>query len=354
LAGAWGGESPVNYFRGNGQENDADNAAACLLACFVWSGRFLFFGRKDDDLRRLPEVLITRTWQAAVGLQCASDPDRDGIAIQWRTAPNWIPKPTKLALADAHHAAGWLILYANEIVRNLENRTIPDINADHDLFVMWGHLEWEEQQLPSAGYEPCYDRTWVVEGVGKSLCAHRGALKVRNRFDYVLGECGRRARIGSEPTQSRVASSWLIPFWTPEARRTAADLLPKLDQEDWNIQLAIEAAKLAAGRGIPPADDSIAGGTAASVERVIPTWNNNGELHFMSKLVKAYRKNPAPNQRLVLASFEEQDWPDEIDDPLPPGKLKDTLDGLKDSLGKGSPLIFTGDGTGKRIRWTRR
>jgi len=49
-----------------------------------------------------------------------------------------------------------------------------------------------------------------------------------------------------------------------------------------------------------------------------PSWNkNHRELWYCGKLVKSYRV-PARNQELVLNAFEEEHWPDFIDDPLPP------------------------------------
>jgi hypothetical protein len=48
-------------------------------------------------------------------------------------------------------------------------------------------------------------------------------------------------------------------------------------------------------------------------------------------LVKAYRR-PAPNQELVLAAFEEEGWPPQIDDPLPGSYELDTKQRLHDTI----------------------
>src|SRR5688572_2075781 len=48
-----------------------------------------------------------------------------------------------------------------------------------------------------------------------------------------------------------------------------------------------------------------------------PLWNSDlCRLFWGNLLVKEYRA-PAPNQQLVLASFQEEGWPHRIDDPLP-------------------------------------
>ena len=41
------------------------------------------------------------------------------------------------------------------------------------------------------------------------------------------------------------------------------------------------------------------------------------EVRYRDEIVKRYRV-PAPNQELILAAFEEEGWPQLIDDPLPP------------------------------------
>ena len=69
-------------------------------------------------------------------------------------------------------------------------------------------------------------------------------------------------------------------------------------------------------------------------------------------------KEPAPDQELILAAFEESLWAARIDDPIPPRgditpkqRLHSTIWSLnrrqKDKL-----LAFHGDGTGEGICWT--
>jgi hypothetical protein len=62
----------------------------------------------------------------------------------------------------------------------------------------------------------------------------------------------------------------------------------------------------------PPAHQSAASTPAK------PHWNSNRrELTFGPQLVKCYRV-PSPNQELILSVFQEEDWPEFVDDPLPP------------------------------------
>jgi hypothetical protein len=56
----------------------------------------------------------------------------------------------------------------------------------------------------------------------------------------------------------------------------------------------------------------------ASVEREKPIWDpDRRELTYCGRLVKSYRV-PSPNQELILSVFEEEGWPEFVDDPLPP------------------------------------
>jgi hypothetical protein len=89
-----------------------------------------------------------------------------------------------------------------------------------------------------------------------------------------------------------------------------------------------------------------------------PHWNQDlRELRVGKLLVKEFRR-PAPNQELVLATFEEEDWPAHIDDPLPGSydldakqRLHDTINRLNHNQ-KNRLLVFRGDGSGKGLRWT--
>jgi hypothetical protein len=88
-----------------------------------------------------------------------------------------------------------------------------------------------------------------------------------------------------------------------------------------------------------------------------PVWDP--ELRVLSlgdEVVKRFRQ-PARNQELVLAAFQEEGWPERIDDPIPPHGEVDareclhwTIEALNNHQEK--PLIgFFGDGTGKGVCW---
>jgi hypothetical protein len=89
----------------------------------------------------------------------------------------------------------------------------------------------------------------------------------------------------------------------------------------------------------------------------LPAWNaEHRELQVGELVVKRFRV-PAPNQELILTSFQEEGWPDHIDDPLPPAAdidPKRRLHSAINSLNRNqkTPLIrFHGDGNGNGVYW---
>lgn len=98
---------------------------------------------------------------------------------------------------------------------------------------------------------------------------------------------------------------------------------------------------------------------AASPCRLAPIWDpERRELRYQRDLVKQFRWQ-AMNQEMILAAFQEEDWPARIDDPLPPQADQDPKRRLHDAI-KGlnryqdEPLIlirFRGDGTGEGVIW---
>jgi hypothetical protein len=92
-------------------------------------------------------------------------------------------------------------------------------------------------------------------------------------------------------------------------------------------------------------------------EHLKPLWNPElFRLTLGQLLVKEY-KIPARNQQCILASFQEEDWPARIYDPLPPinelepkRRLHDTIAALNQR--QKTPLLrFSGDGTGRGVKW---
>ena len=100
--------------------------------------------------------------------------------------------------------------------------------------------------------------------------------------------------------------------------------------------------------------DGRADGVAA---RVCPEWDaDRQELWLSGRIVKQF-KVPAPNQEMVLAAFQEEGWPNRIDDPIPPHpdqdpkhRLHDTINSLNRNQ-KSRLLHFIGDGSGQGVRW---
>ena len=92
----------------------------------------------------------------------------------------------------------------------------------------------------------------------------------------------------------------------------------------------------------------------------LPQWDGRlRELHFGGRLVKCFRV-PSPNQETILAAFQEEGWPELIDDPLPPAPCRDPKRRVHDTIKNlnrhqaNCLLRFYGDGTGKGIRWAFR
>ena len=89
----------------------------------------------------------------------------------------------------------------------------------------------------------------------------------------------------------------------------------------------------------------------------IPTWDRDRqELRLAGQLIKQF-KVPAANQQAILATFEEEQWPPRVDDPLKPHpdhdskrRLQDTINSLNRNQ-KNSLIRFHGDGSGQGIRW---
>lgn len=88
--------------------------------------------------------------------------------------------------------------------------------------------------------------------------------------------------------------------------------------------------------------------TPAARER--PSWDRcTGVLRFRGQEIRRVRYvGTARNVVTVLDAFEEEGWPDRIDDPLPRGALHSTLASLRKGL---RSIRFSADGSGKGIRW---
>lgn len=88
-----------------------------------------------------------------------------------------------------------------------------------------------------------------------------------------------------------------------------------------------------------------------------PQWDaGSRRLWWKGTLIKRFRW-PAINQEAILAAFEEEHWPERVDDPLPPHREQDSKRRLADTIKclnrkQIAPLIhFRGDGTGEGVIW---
>jgi hypothetical protein len=96
--------------------------------------------------------------------------------------------------------------------------------------------------------------------------------------------------------------------------------------------------------------------TTASASPV-PEWDKERQELRLGEFVVKQFKVPAPNQEIILASFQEEGWPPRIDDPLPPQPDQDAKRRLHDTINtlnrhqKHELIRFLGDGTGEGIRW---
>ena len=91
----------------------------------------------------------------------------------------------------------------------------------------------------------------------------------------------------------------------------------------------------------------------------VPEWNSGiGVLSLGGLLVKKYRQ-PAKNQRMILDAFQEEGWPQRVNDPLhgvhaadPKQRLNETVRALNENR-KSDALHFEADGTGEGVIWSK-
>jgi hypothetical protein len=84
-----------------------------------------------------------------------------------------------------------------------------------------------------------------------------------------------------------------------------------------------------------------------------PRWDKHNRALWYGETRCRQFKKAAPQQETILDAFEEEGWPQRIDDPLAPGKLPDTIKSLQEGL-PSAPITFERDGTGKGIVWRER
>lgn len=93
------------------------------------------------------------------------------------------------------------------------------------------------------------------------------------------------------------------------------------------------------------------------VEVTVPTWDRSHRKLKLGECVVKKFHVPAPNQELILQSFQEDGWPPQIEDPIPPvrnvdqrRRLHDTILALNRCQAE-KKIRFRGDGTGVGVYW---
>jgi len=92
----------------------------------------------------------------------------------------------------------------------------------------------------------------------------------------------------------------------------------------------------------------------------VPCWDLPRRVLSLGQVVVKRFCVPAENQEIILSSFQEEAWPEHLDDPLPPAdgidakrRLHSTIQRL--NRNQKAPLLrFHGDGYGRGIRWEPR
>ena len=91
--------------------------------------------------------------------------------------------------------------------------------------------------------------------------------------------------------------------------------------------------------------------------RLTPCWDRDRQQLRVGGVIVKQFKVPAANQEVILATFQEEDWPARVDDPLSPApdlepkrRLHDTVNSLNRSQ-KCRLIRFSGDGSGQGICW---
>ncbi len=94
-------------------------------------------------------------------------------------------------------------------------------------------------------------------------------------------------------------------------------------------------------------------------EKKLPCWNPERRLLTFNGTIVKHFKWAAENQEAILSVFEEEGWPDRVDDPLTPSPEQDSKRRLSDTIKclnrkQSNALIhFRGDGTGEGVVWER-
>lgn len=95
----------------------------------------------------------------------------------------------------------------------------------------------------------------------------------------------------------------------------------------------------------------------SKVPRLTPHWDKDARIFRVGGQIVKHFKVPAANQELILSAFEEEGWPTQIDDPLPPSDEIDPKRRLHDAINrlnrnqKIHVIQFCGNGNGTAVSW---
>lgn len=99
-------------------------------------------------------------------------------------------------------------------------------------------------------------------------------------------------------------------------------------------------------------------GQSPSTQPVLrPNWNESARKLTLGEALVHRFNRPAPIAEKILIAFQEEGWPERIDDPLPPLRSGSEAERLRKEIYAlnrrlQNPIIkFQMDGTGEGIRW---
>lgn len=199
-------------------------------------------------------------------------------------------------------------------------------------------VEWPE--LRQAGLT-CNEGRWLI---------HRGLVLQAQEVTAATDE-----RRKFEPYASLSLSERTCLVLTEKGRRFARRIA------DQHGTLAADAD----GKLLDPVRREPAGGKSERDDAVRlevsdalkPIWDRDRrQLRLGRRVIKEF-KVPAANQEVILAVFQEEDWPAKIDDPLPRSpeidpqrRLHDTINSLNRNQ-RHRLVHFGADGLGRGVRW---
>ena len=127
------------------------------------------------------------------------------------------------------------------------------------------------------------------------------------------------------------------------------------------VMLTAKGAALAArGNEVPPGENPGTNGKPAAETRIKPRWDAaRRALSLGNRTIKQFHV-PAPNQEQVLSAFEDDGWPESIDDPLadefdiePKTRLNNVVYRLNNKQ-RAALIRFHVNGQGRSVHWSLR